>query len=225
VFVGGVDAYSTLGWFSDPVLSTFIGRDETGLAELVFHELAHQRLFVAGDTDFNEAFATAVAREGVRRWLRDRGDPEAVEAWARRMEREDAFLSLVLGARKSLERLYTASSDTIPEGGGSTAGMETGTADRLTMLQEGKVRVFNKLRADYESLKLQWHGGGSYDAWFALPVNNARLNAESTYHALVPAFDRLLERCGGDFDLFFIEVKALGKLPMPARQVWLRQFL
>ena len=65
----GVPAYSTLGWFDDPVLSTFIQYPDAELARLIFHELAHQVLYVGGDTLFNESFATAVEEAGLRRWL------------------------------------------------------------------------------------------------------------------------------------------------------------
>jgi predicted aminopeptidase len=106
VYVAGVEAYSTLGWFKDPVLNTFIHHDETDLAEILFHELAHQRLFVHGDTDFDEAFATAVAEEGVGRWLRARGENTDREKYQIEQERQAQFVRLVLEARARLRSLY-----------------------------------------------------------------------------------------------------------------------
>src|SRR6266699_5283033 len=81
VFVGGVEAYSTLGWFKDPVLNTFIFNPEPDLAETIFHELGHQRVFARSDTDFNEAFATTVGEEGARRWLRSAGNTTIYESY------------------------------------------------------------------------------------------------------------------------------------------------
>src|SRR5262249_41168412 len=106
VFVGGVEAYSTLGWFRDPVLNTFIFDDETELAELLFHELAHQRVFARGDTDFNEAFATAVAEEGLRRWLQARNNAQALEKERTERERKEQFVKLVSKARENLQEIY-----------------------------------------------------------------------------------------------------------------------
>ena len=106
VHVGGVEAYSTLGWFHDPVLNTFLFNDDTDLADLLFHELAHQRLFVGGDTDFNEAFATAVADEAVERWLRASGDPGELARHREAASRRQQFVELVSSARARLEKLY-----------------------------------------------------------------------------------------------------------------------
>ena len=95
VFVGGSQAYSTLGWFKDPVLNTFIFEPEPDLAEIIFHELGHQRVFARGDTDFNEAFATTVGQEGARRWLRARGDNASCEQYLAELQRTRQFASLV----------------------------------------------------------------------------------------------------------------------------------
>ncbi|HET7624778.1 MAG TPA: aminopeptidase, partial [Verrucomicrobiae bacterium] len=115
VYVGGVDAYSTLGWFNDPVLNTFIGDSERGLASLIFHELTHQRLFISGDTEFNEALATAVAEEGLRRWLAQKNDPAALEKFNANVKRKKQFVDLIRDTRRRLEALYeTACEDSNP---------------------------------------------------------------------------------------------------------------
>ncbi|MCX6929740.1 MAG: aminopeptidase, partial [Verrucomicrobia bacterium] len=106
VYVGGVPAYSTLGWFKDPVLNTFIFDPEPDLAETLFHELGHQRVFASGDTDFNEAFATTVGQEGARRWLRAKGDPEALEKYRAGLRRTTQFARLIADTRERLETLY-----------------------------------------------------------------------------------------------------------------------
>ena len=213
VFLGGVDAYSTLGWFKDPVLDTFLHRDEVSLADLIFHELAHQKLFIKGDTDFNEAFATAVAREGVRRWLKQRGDPQASANYEMFVARQDAFLDLIMRTRRQLERLYE----------NAAAPGNAGPLDAERMRRR-KTALLEELRADYESLKEGWEGGAHFDAWFDWPVNNARLNAEATYHEWVPGFENLLASLGGDLPSFFARVEAMGKLPETERQQMLARW-
>ena len=198
VSVEGIEAYSTLGWFKDPVLSSFIQNSETELAEIIFHELAHQRLFISGDTDFNEAFATAVAEESVRRWLRAQGNLAAVERYEAGCRRHGEFLQLITKTRSELESLYTS---------GQSAGE----------LKQGKARNFATLRARYQQLKAGWAGGSHYDEWFAQPLNNARLNTWATYYDLVPAFQRRLAANGGDLEAFFRATKALAKLPKAER--------
>jgi predicted aminopeptidase len=213
-----VEAYSTLGWFSDPVLNTFIHRDETDLADLIFHELAHQKLFVKGDTDFNEAFATCVAREGVRRWLTRQGHADRLQAWEERMRRTDEFLGLVFEARRALELVYQGA----PAFELSGCGGEGSACDMETRMTERKARVFDQLRADYETLKGKWGGANDFDGWFVAPVNNARLNAEATYYELLPGFALLLSRTGHDLERFYAEVGKLAKLPKAERSIRVR---
>ncbi len=220
--VGGVEAYSTLGWFHDPVLNTFLlYNDDTDLAELLFHELAHQRLFVGGDTDFDEAFATAVAEEGVERWLRARGDSAELARYREAAERRQQFLALVSGARSKLERLYksidSAQCDACrsdPSGSGACARAEW---------RREKAAVFDQLRLDYAETKSRWGGNKEYDGWFEQPLNNALLNTVDTYYALVPAFQRMLAGQGGDLGRFYKEAAALGKLKKSERHRRLRE--
>jgi predicted aminopeptidase len=205
VYVAGVEAYSTLGWFKDPVLNTFIHHEEADLAEILFHELAHQRVFASGDTDFNEAFATAVAEEAVQRWLRAAGNSMAQEKYLAELRRQDEFVRLVMNARQELESLY----------GQGTAGrneanqpeMETKAHKRLE-----KERIIARLRQDHERLKVKWGGSSAYDKWFSGPLNNAQLNTVATYYYLVPAFHRLRHATGGDLKKFYQEVSRLSKL-------------
>src|SRR5690606_32875324 len=108
VHVGGGTAYSTLGWFSDPLLNTMIHRPLPEIAGLLFHELAHQRLYVRGDTAFSESFAMTVELEGVRRWLEANGEADEYARYARTLERRQQFTQLVLRYRDRLEALYAA---------------------------------------------------------------------------------------------------------------------
>jgi predicted aminopeptidase len=212
VYVGGVDAYSTLGWFKDPVLNTFIHHPPAELAETLFHELAHQRVFAKGDTDFNEAFASAVGEEGTRRWLAVHGDEKSRAAYDADLRRKDQFVAIVMRARERLKKVYGEESaqttHTRPDPG-SESLVKTKRAE--------KAQVLAQLRADYEALKASWGGDTSYDAWFKRPINNARLNTIATYYHFVPAFQRLLANNGGDLQKFFADAKALSGLDKEKR--------
>lgn len=220
VYVEGVEAYSTLGWFADPVLSTFIHHDASELAEITLHELAHQRLFVAGDTDFNEAFATAVAQEGVRRWLRRSAEPMAAENYRRSLEHNDQFVDLIMKARAQLESLYGDQND---EQHGNHSAPRQSTIP-TTGKRQGKQIVIGQLREEWEQLKAHWGGHTGYDNWFARSLNNAQLNTIATYYRLVPGFDRLVEANGGDLEKFYQAVRSLAKLSKKERQRRLVEF-
>ncbi len=212
VSVQGVEAYSTLGWFKDPLLNTFIRDPEPELAETLFHELAHQRLFIGSDTDFNEAFATAVGEEGVRRWLGLKGKTELFREYEEILRREAEFVALVMKARGRLQALYDR-----------YAGMPDKISEREEERAE-KERILEQLRADYRRLKTGWGGFYGYDAWFAQPFNNALLNTVATYYELVPGFEGLLRQCGGDFSRFYRIVARLEGVSKKQRRAWLRQF-
>lgn len=210
-YVGGVAAYSTLGWFADPVLNTFVERPPQRLAALLFHELAHQVVYVKGDTTFNESFATAVEQEGVQRWLRtslvdaERRD-ELLAEMGRDVERQAAFVALVQEAVRELERVYASVLDPV--------AMRDAKAARLAQLSD-----------DYASLKAGWGGYDGYDAWFAGDLNNARLATVSTYNDLVPAFQALLAAQGGDLRQFYRVAEDLARLPQAERHTRLAQCL
>jgi predicted aminopeptidase len=204
VNVAGVPAYSTLGWFADPLLNTFIGGTEGQLAGLLFHELAHQVVFVGGDTTFNESFATAVEREGVRRWLDANGTPASRAAYAEFAQRREQFLALLLRYRGELEALYA--SDLEPD------------AKRAR-----KQEILAQLTREYATLKQAWGGFAGYDRFFAEGLTNAHLGAVGAYNDLVPAFAVLLARQGGSLPQFYAEVRRLAALPKAQRDAALRQ--
>jgi predicted aminopeptidase len=203
VQVLGVPAYSTLGWFDDPVISTFIHYPDAELARLIFHELAHQKLYVKDDSEFNESFATAVESAGVARWLQAQGDEGQAQAYRLYEERKRDFLDLLLRHRAQLALIYAADLD---------------TEEKLRR----KAAVFDALRADYQVLKQRWGGYAGYDRWFALPLSNAHLALVATYHDLVPGFQALL-RQSPDFLRFYQKVSALGALDKAARHRALHQ--
>ena len=202
VTVAGVRAYSTLGWFDDPLPGPVVELPEYSLAGLVFHELAHQRLYVPGDTEFNESFAVVVERAGVRRWLEAAGRSELSESYRIAAERRAAFLALIRSARRDLEALYASSR--------SDAEKRAAKAQRI-----------GRLRARYTALRAGWRDGPSYDGWFERGVNNAALALVSTYDRWVPALEALLARSGGDLEAFYRACDALAKLPPAERRAGL----
>jgi predicted aminopeptidase len=217
VYVGGVDAYSTLGWFKDPVLNTFIFHDRAVLAELIFHELAHQRVFARGDTDFNEAFATTVGQEATRRWLRNEGDTNVYAAYLDVLRYNDQFVRLVLKTRTELQQLYGDQ----PDDDGKLRAAKALPDTPESLLRE-KERIFAELRAEYARVKQGWGGFTDYDPWFARDLNNAQLNTIANYYDNVPAFERLLELLEGDLEKFYGAVERLARMPREERHEWLR---
>jgi predicted aminopeptidase len=213
VYVDGVTAYSTLGWFKDPILNTFLFDSEADLAETLFHELGHQRVFASGDTDFNEAFATTVGQEGARRWLRSKDDQTALEKYEAALQRDLQFVRLITETRQRLEKLY---GDERTEEGTLRATKQNRGVPAEEMRRR-KQEVYDRLRQDYAQLKAQWGGDTSYDAWFARPLNNAQLNTVANYYDLVPGFKNLLALNGGNLEQFCNAVELLAKQPKEER--------
>lgn len=194
IYVAGITAYSTLGWSSDPLLSTMFGQDETYLAARIFHELAHQRVYVRGDSAFNEAFAVAVEASGVRKWLRAAGDTAGLRRYEANRRRSAGFLTLVWQTREELRDVYEDASS--PE-----------------RKRAAKAAVIERLRARYRKMRDgRWGGYRGYDGWFDTPINNAKLAATSVYSDQVPAFLRLFQLCSEDYPQFYASVRRLGAL-------------
>jgi predicted aminopeptidase len=207
-YIGDVPTYSTLGWFHDPLLNTFIFEPEANLADTIFHELTHQRLFVPGDTDFNEAFAVTVAQEGVRRWYQAAASARDYDRYAQNLRHERDFVNLVMATRDDLQKVYGDAR--LPE------------AEKLQ--RKGEVLVL--MRVNYAKLKANWSVPASgYDPWFAEPLNNAQLNTVAAYFDLVPAFQALLRANGGDMEAFYAAVGDLAKMPLEKRHQTLRAYL
>ena len=204
-----VPAYSTLGWLNwfggDPLLSTFVQWPEGELARLMVHELAHQVAYAAGDTTFNESFATAVERIGGRRWLAANASDEVRTQQAEIEQRRQDFRVLVRAARDELQALYASAQ---PD------------ADKRAR----KAGILARLQADYEAMKRErWNGFKGYDAWFA-GVNNAALGAQGAYDDKVETFERLFAAEGSDFDRFYAEVRRLAALPKAERDAALARY-
>jgi predicted aminopeptidase len=197
VQIGGVPAYSTLGWFNDPLISTFIHYPDAELARLIFHELSHQVVYVAGDSQFNESFATAVEEAGVERWLAAFGNDAMRKTYQAYATRKRDFIALLLGTRHALEDVYKSDA-TIP-------------AKRAA-----KARQFQQLQADYQRMKAGWGGYAGYDRFFAEPLSNAHLASIATYSDFVPAFRALLAR-EKTFPAFYAAARRLAELDRDER--------
>ena len=191
VAVGGISAYSTLGRFSDPVLNTMMRWSDVDLIVTMFHELAHQKLYIKGDSAFNESFATAVAEFGIQRWLEFRGEPERLNAYLERKELRRGMMELVSTARTKLKTLYS------------------GPADRQTMRAE-KRSILDTLSADAETLIEK--NGGQFTNWLAAPLNNARLVSLHLYEARLDAFRKILEQCEDELSCFYTRAGALAEM-------------
>jgi predicted aminopeptidase len=198
VYVGGVPAYSTLGWFNDPVLSTFIQYPEPEVARTVFHELAHQVAYVKGDTMFNESFATTVEEEGVHRWLEREGTPAQRAAYEDSRRRRSELVALVIKYRAELAAFYDRPAEPDEK-------------------RAGKRRLFSAMQDEYRALKVSWGAFAGYDRLFARGPNNALLASVASYSELVPAFRALLAREHGDLSAFYAAVRELAKLDKPER--------
>ncbi len=204
-----VPAYSTLGWMNwlggDPLLSTFVQWPEGELAQLMFHELAHQVAYAAGDTTFNESFATAVERLGSRRWLEANATADVRAQQAAIEARRQDFRQLVRACRDQLDAVYKSA---LPDAG----------------KRARKAELIAALRADHETMKRErWNGFKGYDAWFA-GVNNAALGAQAAYDDKVETFERLFAAEDGDYARFYAEVQRLAKLPKAERDAVLEKY-
>lgn len=210
VSVYGVPAYSTLGWMNwaggDPLLNTFINYPEGELARIVFHELAHQVAYASGDTLFNESFASTVERLGSQRWLDSQADEAARRDYATLDKRRQAFRALALTTRLELAAAYTSNE-------AAAHDLQAQPASKLI----AKEIAMQRFRMRYAALKKSWGGFAGYDLW-AANANNAAFGAQAAYDELVPGFEALFERQGGDWQRFYAEVKRLAGLSKDQRR-------
>lgn len=202
-YVGGSPAYSTLGWFDDPILSSMMNRGNILLAELIFHELAHQVLYFKNDADFNEAFADSVGEFGVYQWLTET-QPEALPRYKTWLTRKDQFLHLIHETSDQLRAMYSAD-----------------LSDPEKRLR--KTKIIQSLHNNYSALKVEWNGFKGYDQWFKTPINNARLAAVAVYRDYVPYFKRWIDACNGDLKRYYSSMKKLKNMGKEERHQHLRE--
>jgi predicted aminopeptidase len=198
VYIGGAIAYSTLGWFDDPVLSTITYLSKPESAALIFHELAHQLLYVPDDTAFNESFATLVEHEGVRRWLITRDDSDTYEAFLVKYQQHRQFVDLIMRYRGQLDSLYQSNLSESEKRG-------------------EKAALFNQLKKDHDRLNKEWNGTSRYEPWFRHSLNNAKLVSVLAYHDFVPVFRAILKEKDGDLKQFYAECLRLSRTPREKR--------
>lgn len=210
VSVYGVPAYSTLGWSNwaggDPLLSTFIGYPEGELARIVFHELAHQVVYVADDTSFNESFATAVERLGGKKWLAKYGSDAVKAEYEVYDGRRKQFKALTKATRLKLTEIYS-----------ENTALSGDKYAYSAIKNEVKNAALEAFKTQYEELKTSWNGYAGYDNWVK-QANNAAFGALAAYDDGVPQFEALFEQQGGDWEKFYIAVKKIAALPKEARQ-------
>jgi predicted aminopeptidase len=182
VFVGGVDAYSTLGWFHDPVLNTFVNYPDIDLAETIFHELTHHKLFHKGQTVFNESLANTVAEEGVKRWLKHEGRFADLRKYEGRLVRRREFYHEIERSRWTLEQLYAS-------------------GQSPSVMRKEKAAILKKLRDQFRELRRRW-GGHGLESWLHEDINNGHIVSLNIYTDKMPVFQKLLADCDGNLDLF-----------------------
>lgn len=201
VILSGASAYSTLGWFSDPVVSSMLSRSDLDLAGLIFHELAHQQTYQANDTAFNESFATAVEFMGIEAWANTQGEGsrEVIAKYQRSKQRSKAVVELILTHRQLITDAYKRHST---------------DKDALAKVKEDG---FVALKQAYKQLRKQGGGSDGYDRWFAKPLNNASLVLFGDYHGWVSSFENLFAQSGNDWSRFYEAVEALSKLSKAER--------
>lgn len=205
VIVAPAAAYSSLGWFRDPLLSTLLSGSDTRLAAYLFHELAHQRLYLKNDGQFNEGFASFVEEAGVRAWLEANHRQDELQDWQRLQEVSEDFSALIGQTRSQLAGLYRST-------------------DTVTAMRQQKTAIFQALEQDYQKLSEEkWQGKPYYSAWFKEPLNNARLALYNTYEGGHCAFQGLWDKSAGDWQRFHQLAEQKSRLSNDEREEWLKQ--
>jgi len=205
VIVSPAAAYSSLGWFSDPLLSTMLSASDTRLATYLFHELAHQRLYLKNDGQFNEGYANFVEEAGVRTWLEANQRQDELQKWQQLQDVGEDFSGLIGKARFQLAGLYRSN-------------------ETVTAMRRQKAEIFRAFEHDYQELSDEkWQGKPYYSAWFKEPLNNARLALYNTYEGSHCAFQGLWDKSAGDWQKFHQLAEQKSKLPNDERQEWLNE--
>jgi len=199
----GVQAYSTLSWFDDPLLNTCLSSSDARLAGLLFHELSHQLIYIDNDSSFNEAFAMTVQIEGVRRWFQQTANPEEWQRFLDQQAQTEVFQDYLQATREKLSDLYRQE---LP----------------IESLREEKQLLITAALESFAHLKKSGQLDQRFDPWMARGLNNARLAGSATYRDLIPGFQAILKQCQGELGCFYEEVRLIGTLPKAERRVRLK---
>lgn len=203
-YVAGVSAYSTLGYFSDPILNTMLTGGELYIAGVIFHELAHQLFYISGDTQLNEAFASAVEEYGMQQWLSSVGDAQALHEYRNRQNRREDFFRLVTDQQTRLREIYA--SPTTPE-----------------EMRAAKQAAFATLITEYENVRRSWGDSTDYENWFSQPLNNAQIASVTAYSKWLPSLRFYLRQHG--LEAFYAEMAQLTELPESERALRIATYL
>ncbi|HEX7081071.1 MAG TPA: aminopeptidase [Gammaproteobacteria bacterium] len=198
VYLGGATAYSTLGYFADPILNTMIGGGVEHIASILFHELAHQKLYIKDDSALSEAFATAVEEYGTERWLETYGDSQTLELYRMKTLHRAEFAALVQRQQNRLREIFSR-------------------RDSPEAMRAAKAEAYELMRDEYEALKEAWGGVSDYDRWFDLELNNAALAAVATYRRWLPTLKFRLQQTGPES--FYAEMQELATMTSIGRQL------
>ena len=198
VYIGKVSAYSTLGWFNDPVLSSFVNWPDYRLAGLLFHELTHQQIYIDNDTSFNESLASAVQQLGTELWLKSRHQSDQLDQLTSWSRYRDEVIALIDSTREQLAEIYAGDSDDDDK-------------------RESKTRVFAGAREAHAGIAARHGIKGGYTHWFAGELNNAKIGSVAAYNSLMPAFINMIRAYNLDFAPFFAYVQVVGDLEKSAR--------
>ncbi len=190
IYLGGVSAYSTLGWFDDPVLNTMLRWSDIQLATVMFHELAHQQLYIKNDTEFNESYAEAVATIGVIKWLEQSPDNNLLFEYMQSKSQEKQFIALIMKYKSLLSELYL--SETSKE-----------------LMRGQKEVIFKQMEDEYKMLSRHWRKD-HYTHWFSTGLNNAKLAAIVTYRQYTSSFISIFNKLDRDLDRFYSLIISLS---------------
>jgi predicted aminopeptidase len=197
--VAGVSAYSTLGYFADPVLDTMLRYDDLQLVGTIFHELAHQLVYVRDDSEFNEAFAMSVEREGVARWLAARERSGELAAYRSRLDQQAQLLNILAAGRARIATLYRE-------------------APPLAQRRQAKQELLASISAELRAYEQQRGLRSGYDAWLDAGLNNAHLASVATYFDCLPGFENLLAQQDGNLRAYYQAVRELARAPASRRR-------
>lgn len=206
VYVSGAKAYSTLGWFDDPLLSTMLYKSEAYRVGIIFHELAHQQIYVENDTAFNEAFATSVELEGIKAWYTQTANQQKFKKHLIAKKRDKDFKTLLRNTRKELEILYAEK-------------------QQPKKWQTRKEIIFKQLHLSYKKFKRKWGNYTGYDKWMSQDLNNAHLALVATYNNWLPAFSKIFEKANRNYKVYYKEIERLTELDKTQREKQLQKLM
>jgi len=206
VSVRGVSAYSTAGWFNDPVLNTYFFLPDNKLALDIFHEMGHEKLRAKNDTAFSEAFAEFVGETGEVLWARKNYGEKSVQKIMEERERMKAIDTLVGKTRHELIALYRTKLPT-------------------EEIRRQKAAIFQQMKQEYAELRKTWNEYNGYDNWMNSPWNNARIAHHNEYTGMAPLFQKIYDHCGQQLECFYTKAGELAELPKENRDLAIQKIL